>query len=84
MRANNRIPTILHFLLISVWGVDANAEPAAMEKIGSWRVKKPGMKAEWKIDAEFPVFDRPDNGYGNMRGIRTRLCDVQPGKWTST
>ncbi len=60
MRTNKPVPAILLLLLMSVSNIGAGAENASAGKFGPWQVKKAAMQAEWKIDAEYPVFDLPD------------------------
>lgn len=52
---------MLLVFLVSASGLGARAADGDGAKtIGTWRVKNAGMKGEWKVDADYPVFDIPD------------------------
>jgi hypothetical protein len=60
MRARISVLTASLFVLFAVFGrADCFSGDIRDGKIGSRDVRAAGMKAEWKIDAEYPVFGVP-------------------------
>lgn len=60
MRGNTPVSSIVLFILVAALGILAGAKGALAEQIGPWRMEKAGMRAEWKINAQYPVFGNPD------------------------